>query len=327
MILYIGACKPLNDTICNVTEGTTVQLVCAMHHPCNSTSFQVKWYKSTNETYADAECEVIEDSCENINKYNFSDCKYNVSLVSEPQSGTATESNSDNCCFTSYVLSISHFNSSDNHGHYWCQFADNDCLPLSSPYGYVSLSEDTTVNTSACTADDFIIDNKYLNTSQCAEDITMQPMICASQSISTTVAPMSVDVTETITTSSELSQSLTTFTDITITPTSDITPHTSTTVTQIATKSKESTNYGSETVYDTSASTTTTSDSTTPKQNNLLMYVAIAGAFVCFCIVLLLVVMCCVTIFCKYRKLKKKGKYPSTYMHVFYCKCIIFPLY
>ena len=288
--LIIGDCnywnqvpKSLNITICNVTEGTTVQLLCAMHHPCNSTSFDVKWYKSTNETYADAECEVIEDNSENINKYNFSDCKYNVSLVSEPQSGTATESNSDNCCFTSYVLSISHFNSRDN-GHYWCQFVANDSHPLSYPYGYITLSEETTVNTSECRADDFIIDNKYLDTAQCAENITLCTMKCGSQNS-------------------------TTFTDITITPTSDITPYTSTTVTQIATKSKESTNYGSETVYYTSASTTTTSHGTTPKENNLLMYGAIAGAFVCFFIVLFLVVMCCATLFCKYRKLKKKSKY------------------
>ena len=309
MILYIGACKSLNDTICNVNEGTTVQLVCAMHHPCNSTSFQVRWYKSPNETFADAE--VIEDIGEEINNYNFSVCKY-VSLVPEPQNGTANGSNSDNCCFTTYVLSISNFNSRDN-GHYWCQFVDNDSHPLSSPYGYITLSEETAVNISACTADDFIIDNEYLNTSQCAENITMHTMICACLSITTTVAPMSVDVTETITTSSELFHSSTTSTDITITPTSDITPYTSTTVTQITIKSKESTNYGSETVYDTSGSTTTTSHGTTPKENNLLMYGAIAGAFVCFCIVLLLVVMCCATLFCKYRKLKKKGKYPSMY--------------
>ena len=184
--------KSPNNSVCNITEGSTVYLTCAVYYPCDNIS--IKWYKSRTEM--DASDDVIRGNGECIN--SSADGKY-LQIV-QAIGGTTNDSNFEDYCYASFLLLIHHFIQNDN-GNYWCQIVANSCPLEPSLYAYISPSfvMSNAKRHNQCNVSDLIY---HFSPAQCAENITSIPssrLTCNSQSTTTTAATAQTEQNESVT--------------------------------------------------------------------------------------------------------------------------------
>ena len=152
-----------NHTTCTVSEGGTVYFSCVVYDTCNA--IIVVWFKSRN----------IRGNSQRITRSPEQGGKYQIFDVHV----TANDSNLDGYCSTASFLAINNFNHTNDSGYYFCQISVDGRLLLPSPYGYVSVNEDSD---RPCGVGDF---NNYLSPRLCAEYPLSEPTESLS-SISTT---------------------------------------------------------------------------------------------------------------------------------------------
>ena len=138
---------PATSSVCHGTiQTTTLSLICEIRYRpfSNSSSIELKWYRSRDEESAGIKGEILND--EYKYKYTEVEISINGSFIRQ------------------YHLGILNFNSSDR-GYYWCQMVVNNVSLSPSPYGYINSSQ-CTIFENTCTVDELI----------CAQSFSLQLM-------------------------------------------------------------------------------------------------------------------------------------------------------